>query len=43
MKTKKLILKFYRAILDKDAKKERKFWFKLLKKSFKGKNTHVIR
>jgi len=41
-KTQRLIMKFYKAISDKNAKKERKLWLKLVKKSLKGKNTHPI-
>jgi len=42
-KTQRLIMKFYKAIIDKDAKKERKLWLKIVKKSFKGKDTHAIK
>lgn len=43
MKTKKIIKKFYQAILSHDKSKERKFYFKLIKKSLKNKNTEVIK
>jgi len=42
-KTQKLIMKFYKAILDKNAKKERKFWIKIIKKSFNKKKTQAIK
>ena len=42
MKVHKLIKKFYRAIAKHDAKKEKKLWLKILKKSLKHKKTHAI-
>lgn len=39
MKTQKLISKFYKSIIEKDKDKEEKLYFKLLKKSLKGKST----
>lgn len=43
MRTKKLVLKFYKAILEHDKNRERKYWFKLLRKSLQQKHTEVIR
>lgn len=43
MKLRKLRLKLYRAIFKHDAQKEKKFWFKILKKSTKHKHTEDIR
>ena len=43
MKTKKLIKKLYESCLNKDKDNEKKFWFKLLKKSWKGKDTKVVK
>ena len=43
MKVKKLILKLNRAELQHNVEKAKKFWFKLLKKSLKHKNTHSVR
>lgn len=42
MKVQKLIRKMYKAIVRADKKKERKFYFKILKKSLKHKKTQVI-
>lgn len=39
MKTQKLISKFFQSIINKDVKKEEKLYYKLLKKSLKGKDT----
>ena len=43
MKTRKLIQKYFKAIFNKDAKKERKLYFKILRKSLRGKDTKVIK
>ena len=43
MKVKKLIKKMYKAIARGDKERERKLWFKALKKSLKHKHTEVIR
>ena len=43
MKTKKLIQKLYESCLSNDKEREKKFWFKLLKKSLKGKDTKVVK
>jgi len=43
MKTKKLIKKLYESCLSNDKEKEKRFWFKLLKKSIKGKSTNVVK
>lgn len=37
MKTDKAVLKCFKAIIDKDYKKERVLYFKILKKALKGK------
>jgi len=42
MKTRKLILKLNRAEIRHNMIKAKKFWFKLLKKSFKHKHTEVV-
>lgn len=42
-KTQKLILKFYKSILDNEEEKTKKLWDKITKKSFKGKKTHAIK
>ena len=42
MKTKKLVKKMYEALVTHDKVKEKKLWFKALKKSLKHKHTHVI-
>lgn len=34
--------KMYKAIINHDIKKEKKLWFKALKKSLKHKKTHAI-
>lgn len=43
MKVKKIVKKMYQAILTHDLKKEKKLWFKALKKSIDQKHTHIIR
>jgi hypothetical protein len=43
MKVKKLALKMYEAILNKDKEAEKDLWLKSLKKSLKHKNTHIIK
>lgn len=43
MKMKKIVRKMYKAILEKNQKKEKKLWMKTLKKSLRHKKTHAIR
>ena len=43
MKVKKLILKLNRAELKHNLVKVKELWFKLLKKSFKGKHTSAVK
>jgi hypothetical protein len=43
MKVKKLILKLNKAELEHNLKKAKELWFKILKKSFKGKHTEAVR
>jgi len=43
MKVKKLIMKLNRAELNHNMEKVKKFWFKILKKSFKGKHTESVK
>jgi hypothetical protein len=43
MKTKNLIMKYYRAIRAKDIELEKKLYTKITKKSLKGKRTQAIR
>jgi hypothetical protein len=43
MKINKLILKMYKSILSNNKKKEKKLWFKALKKSLKHKHTEAIK
>jgi hypothetical protein len=43
MKLRKLRYKLYRAIFKHDIRKEKKIWFKILKKSTKHKHTEDIR
>lgn len=43
MKMQKLIKKMYKAIIEKNQKKEKKLWLKSLKKSLKHKSTHAVK
>jgi hypothetical protein len=43
MKVRKLIKKYYVAIIEGDKQKEKRLWIKSLKKSLEGKHTEVIR
>jgi hypothetical protein len=43
MKVKKLIQKLNKAEFEHNLEKVKKFWFKLLKKSFKGKHTQSVK
>ena len=43
MKLRKLRKKMYQAIFAHDSAKEKKVWFKILKKSYKHKHTEDIR
>lgn len=43
MKVKKLIKKFYKAVLKNNSDKQRILYYKLLRKSLKGKKTEVIK
>ena len=43
MKVRKIVKKMYQAILNHNVKKEKKLWFKALKKSLKHKQTQVVR
>lgn len=43
MKLRKLRLKLYRAIFAHNTQKEKKFWFKILRKSAKHKHTEDVR
>jgi hypothetical protein len=43
MKVDKLIRKLYKKILAHDLDGERKIWFKILKKSLKGKHTEAVK
>ena len=43
MKVKKLIAKYYRALLSHNKDKEKKLYFKILKKSLLHKKTEVIK
>ena len=43
MKVNKMIKKLHRTILQRDNELEKKYWFKLLKKSLKHKNTQAVR
>jgi len=42
-KTQKLILDFYKSIIDDKPKKQKKLWVKITKKSFKGKKTFAVK
>lgn len=42
MKVQKILKKMYRAIAEHDKVKEKKLWFKALKKSLKHKHTESI-
>jgi len=42
-KTQKIILDFYKSIIDDKPKKQKKLWDKITEKSFKGKKTHSIK
>ena len=43
MKVQKIVKKMYQAILNHNENKEKKLWFKALKKSLKHKHTEVIK
>jgi hypothetical protein len=43
MKVKELVNKLHKAIFEHDAAKEKKVWFKILKKSLKHKNTFNVK
>ena len=43
MKVKKLIEKLYKAEINHDMPLIKKLWFKLLKKSLKGKHTEAVK
>jgi len=43
MKVNKLVSKLYKAILEKNKDKEKKVWFKILKKSLKNKKTQAVK
>jgi len=43
MKVRKLIKKYYEAIINGDKQEEKRLWKKSLQKSLKGKHTEVIR
>jgi hypothetical protein len=43
MKVKKLILKLNKAEFEHNLKKVKELWFKLLKKSLKGKHTEAVK
>jgi len=43
MKIKKLVKKMYKACLEHNQKKEKKLWFKAIKKSLKKKHTEAIK
>lgn len=43
MKIRKLVKKYYEAILTGQKRKQYRLWKKLLKKSLEGKKTHVIK
>jgi hypothetical protein len=43
MKVRKLIKKYYQAIIKGNKQEEKRLWIKSLKKSLNGKHTEVIR
>jgi|GEM_PF-3230670 len=43
MKVQKLIKKMYQAIFNHDKDAEKKYWFKILKKSIRHKHTEAVR
>lgn len=43
MKVRKLVIKLNKAEIEHNLEKVKKLWFKLLKKSFKGKHTEAVR
>jgi hypothetical protein len=43
MKVKEIIKQMYQACVNHDVKKEKKLWFKALKKSLKKKHTEAIK
>jgi hypothetical protein len=43
MKIKKIIKKMYKACIEHNQKKEKKLWFKAIRKSLKKKNTTAIK
>jgi len=43
MKVEKLIKKMYEACVNHDSVKEKKIWFKILKKSLKQKHTEAVK
>lgn len=43
MKVRKLVKKYYEAIIKGNIDKQRRLWRKLLKKSLEGKKTHTIK
>jgi hypothetical protein len=43
MKVKKLIMKLNKAEFEHNVSKAKEFWFKLLKKSLKGKHTEAVK
>ena len=43
MKVQKIVKKMYQAILNHNQVKEKKLWFKALKKSLKHKRTQIVR
>lgn len=43
MKVKELIKKLHKAIVERNSDKEKKVWFKILKKSLKHKHTEAVK
>ena len=43
MKVEKLVRKLYKAEIEQNLDKVKKFWFKLLKKSLKHKHTEAVK